>query len=184
MLRATKLLRTPTAVHPWPTLALHRALHSSPVPLAHRPSSSPSRPCSLPLPQTDSGPPPIDFFDSADYVHRFEQQGLTRQQAEGIVDALENIVQESVNNLESNLVSRTEHYKVRPLGALSRSRLSPRELTPPPRPPRPQHHDRQKVRPLAPSAPSEITELTRTPSCRSTLPLSSRTSSCRSAPTS
>jgi len=127
MLRATKLLRTPTAVHPWPTLALHRALHSSPVPLAHRPSSSPSRPCSLPLPQADSGPPPIDFFDSADYVHRFEQQGLTRQQSEGIVDALENIVQESVNNLESNLVSRTEHYKVRPpLGSVTLPTLSPR----------------------------------------------------------
>ncbi|GAA5838122.1 hypothetical protein JCM9279_004131 [Rhodotorula babjevae] len=94
MLRATKLLRRPTAVHPWPTLALSRAIHSSPTPLAHH------------------------FFDSADYVYRFEQQGLTRQQAEGIVDALENIVQESVNNLESNLVSRTEHYK---------------------------HHDRQKV---------------------------------------
>ncbi|GJN88915.1 hypothetical protein Rhopal_001886-T1 [Rhodotorula paludigena] len=59
-----------------------------------------------------------NYFDSADYVQRFEQQGLTRTQAEGVVDALESIVQESIQNLESNLVSRTEHYK---------------------------HHDRQKV---------------------------------------
>ncbi|TNY19618.1 hypothetical protein DMC30DRAFT_447802 [Rhodotorula diobovata] len=94
MLRAPKLLRRPTAVHPWPALSFPRAVHASPSRFAHH------------------------FFDSADYVHRFEQQGLTRQQAEGIVDALENIVQEAVNNLEANLVTRTEHYK---------------------------HHDRQKV---------------------------------------
>lgn len=54
-----------------------------------------------------------DYFDSAEYVHRFEQQGLSKQQAEGVVDALEAIVQESMDNLESNLVSRSEHYKVR-----------------------------------------------------------------------
>ncbi|GAA5972028.1 hypothetical protein JCM8115_000030 [Rhodotorula mucilaginosa] len=59
-----------------------------------------------------------DYFDSAEYVHRFEQQGLSKQQAEGVVDALEGIVQESMDNLEANLVSRSEHYK---------------------------HHDRQKV---------------------------------------
>ncbi|GAA5880983.1 hypothetical protein JCM3774_001495 [Rhodotorula dairenensis] len=58
------------------------------------------------------------YFDSAEYVHRFEQQGLNKQQAEGVVDALEAIVQESMDNLEANLVSRSEHYK---------------------------HHDRQKV---------------------------------------
>ncbi|TKA55253.1 hypothetical protein B0A53_02223 [Rhodotorula sp. CCFEE 5036] len=58
------------------------------------------------------------YFDSAEYVHRFEQQGLSKQQAEGVVDALEGIVQESMDNLEANLVSRSEHYK---------------------------HHDRQKV---------------------------------------
>ncbi|GAA6026674.1 hypothetical protein JCM8202_002879 [Rhodotorula sphaerocarpa] len=60
----------------------------------------------------------LHYFDSADYVHRFEQHGLTRKQAEGVVDALEGIVAESMDNLESNLVTRTEHYK---------------------------HHDRQKV---------------------------------------
>lgn len=56
---------------------------------------------------------PADYFDSAEYVHRFEQQGLSKQQAEGVVDALEGIVQESMDNLEANLVSRSEHYKVR-----------------------------------------------------------------------
>ncbi|GAA6051796.1 hypothetical protein JCM3770_004977 [Rhodotorula araucariae] len=94
MFRAAKLVRQASSVQPWPALAPARRVHHSPRPLAHH------------------------YFDSADYVHRFEQQGLSRRQAEGVVDALENIVQESVSNLEANLVTRTEHYK---------------------------HHDRQKV---------------------------------------
>lgn len=87
--------RRPHAViRPWP-LPSRAAFHSSPLALAHH-----------------------HYFDSAEYVHRFEQQGLSKQQAEGVVDALEGIVQESMDNLEANLVSRSEHYK---------------------------HHDRQKV---------------------------------------
>ncbi|KAL7338353.1 DUF1640-domain-containing protein [Rhodotorula toruloides] len=62
--------------------------------------------------------PLADFFDSAAYVSRFEQQGFSRQEAEGIVDALEMIVNESMANMQANLVTRAEHYK---------------------------HHDRQKV---------------------------------------
>lgn len=57
--------------------------------------------------------PLADFFDSAAYVSRFEQQGFSRQEAEGIVDALEMIVNESMANMQANLVTRAEHYKVR-----------------------------------------------------------------------
>lgn len=64
---------------------------------------------------------------------------MSKQQAEGVVDALEGIVQESMDNLEANLVSRSEHYKVR---ISLRVRLV-RRADPLPRP---QHHDRQKVR--------------------------------------
>jgi len=60
----------------------------------------------------------VDFFDTADYVSRLESQGLNRKQAEGVVDALEDIIGEAISNLQGNLVTRTEHYK---------------------------HHDRQKV---------------------------------------
>lgn len=52
-----------------------------------------------------------DFFDTADYVNRLENQGLNRKQAEGVVDALEDIIQEAISNLQGNLVTRTEHYK-------------------------------------------------------------------------
>lgn len=57
--------------------------------------------------------PPADFFDSAAYVSRFEQQGFSREEAEGIVDALEMIVNESMANMQANLVTRADHYKVR-----------------------------------------------------------------------
>ncbi|GAA5966230.1 hypothetical protein JCM3765_002565 [Sporobolomyces pararoseus] len=66
-------------------------------------------------------PPPLfaqHFFDTADYVHRLELQGLNRKQAEGVVDCLEDIIGEAISNLQGNLVTRTEHYK---------------------------HHDRQKI---------------------------------------
>ncbi|GAA6061813.1 hypothetical protein JCM10212_001119 [Sporobolomyces blumeae] len=58
------------------------------------------------------------YFDTSEYVHRLEAQGLTRKQAEGVVDALEDIVGEAITNLQGNLVTRSEHYK---------------------------HHDRQKI---------------------------------------
>lgn len=56
--------------------------------------------------------PCTDFFDTSDYVHRLEQQGLTRKQADGVVDALEDIIGEAISNLQGSLVTRTEHYKV------------------------------------------------------------------------
>lgn len=89
-----------------------------------------------------------DYFDSAEYVHRFEQQGLSKQQAEGVVDALEGIVQESMDNLEANLVSRSEHYKVPcdPLSLLCKR--VPADFPPA----RPQHHDRQKVHLISPQS--------------------------------
>ncbi|GAA5890525.1 hypothetical protein JCM5296_005073 [Sporobolomyces johnsonii] len=93
-----RMLRPAATLRPWPSataLARHaRVFHSAPTPLAQH------------------------FFDTADYVHRLEQQGLTRKQADGVVDALEDIIDEAISNLQRSLVTRTEHYK---------------------------HHDRQKI---------------------------------------
>ncbi|CEQ40325.1 SPOSA6832_01951, partial [Sporobolomyces salmonicolor] len=93
------MLRPAATLRPWPSatalLARHaRGFHSAPTPLAQH------------------------FFDTSDYVHRLEQQGLTRKQADGVVDALEDIIGEAISNLQGSLVTRTEHYK---------------------------HHDRQKI---------------------------------------
>lgn len=140
MFPARSLVRPHAVLRPWPVLA--RALHRSPPQLAHR-TSSPSRSTGCTRSLTAQDALHTDYFDSADYVHRFEQHGLTRKQAEGVVDALEGIVAESMDNLESNLVTRTEHYKVRTarLGRPNKARrfadLSCLRLD--------QHHDRQKV---------------------------------------
>lgn len=54
-----------------------------------------------------------DHFDTAEYVDRLEQEGLTRKQAEGVIDTLEEIVEESIKNMQANLVTRAEQDKVR-----------------------------------------------------------------------
>ncbi|GAA5938956.1 hypothetical protein JCM10213_006168 [Rhodosporidiobolus nylandii] len=94
MLSALRTATRPQATRlPWPALA-HRAFHPAPV-------SSASH-----------------FFDTHASLHKLQQHGLTREQAEGVVQTLEEIMQESLGSLQEGLVSRAEHYK---------------------------HHDRQKV---------------------------------------
>ncbi|BGO91144.1 hypothetical protein NBRC10512_005762 [Rhodotorula toruloides] len=97
------LARQLAHTQPWPQLAAANSIRRH----------APQRPLHTTLTQRDQ-----HFFDSAAYVSRFEQQGFSRQEAEGIVDALEMIVNESMANMQANLVTRAEHYK---------------------------HHDRQKV---------------------------------------
>ncbi|GAA6020965.1 hypothetical protein JCM10207_003206 [Rhodosporidiobolus poonsookiae] len=97
MLSTTRTLLRPRPVHlPWPLPARSspRSLHSSPVRLASH------------------------YFDTHSTVARLEQHGLSRVQAQGVVDTLEDVLQESMGELQAGLVSRAEHYK---------------------------HHDRQKV---------------------------------------
>ncbi|KDE02995.1 hypothetical protein MVLG_06495 [Microbotryum lychnidis-dioicae p1A1 Lamole] len=51
------------------------------------------------------------YFDTADYVSRFEKHGLTPAQAEGVVDTLEDIIGESIRSMQGNLVTREEQEK-------------------------------------------------------------------------
>lgn len=63
-------------------------------------------------------PPLPDHFDTADYVTRLESHGLSRSQAEGVIDTLEEIIGESIQTMQGNLVTRAEQDKVSGLGIL------------------------------------------------------------------
>lgn len=53
-----------------------------------------------------------DHFDTAEYVQRLEREGLSRRQAEGVIDTLEEVIEESIRNMQGNLVTRAEQDKV------------------------------------------------------------------------
>lgn len=63
---------------------------------------------------------PTDHFDTAQYVQRLEREGLSRRQAEGVIDTLEEVIEESIRNMQANLVTRAEQDKVRCAAALTR----------------------------------------------------------------
>ncbi|KAG0253027.1 hypothetical protein DFQ27_007716 [Actinomortierella ambigua] len=50
-------------------------------------------------------------FDTHRFVQKLEQQGFTRQQAEGIMGALDEVVTESMNNLTKNMVTKADQDK-------------------------------------------------------------------------
>lgn len=52
-------------------------------------------------------------FDTAHFVNRLEREGLSRQQAVGIMEALEEVVEESVRTMTANLVTKAEQEKHR-----------------------------------------------------------------------
>lgn len=54
-----------------------------------------------------------DHFDTHHYVTRLESHGLKREQAEGVVDTLEDVIRESVESMQLGLVTREEQDKVR-----------------------------------------------------------------------
>lgn len=97
-----------------PFSSVLRQLHSTPSTLAqckssnltrrrHR-SAAPQLPANLLL--------STDHFDTADYVTRLESHGLSRNQAEGVIDTLEEIIGESIQTMQGNLVTRAEQDKV------------------------------------------------------------------------
>ena len=51
-------------------------------------------------------------FDTHQLVSRLEREGLSPQQATGIMTALEDVVKESMSSLVANLVTRSEQEKV------------------------------------------------------------------------
>lgn len=54
-----------------------------------------------------------DFhFDTHHFVQRLEREGLNRAQAEGIMTAMAEVIDESVRNMTSNMVTKADQEKV------------------------------------------------------------------------
>jgi hypothetical protein len=54
-----------------------------------------------------------DFhFDTHHFVQRLEREGLNRAQAEGIMSAMAEVIDESIRNMTSNMVTKGEQEKV------------------------------------------------------------------------
>lgn len=61
-----------------------------------------------------SSVPCLDFhFDTHHFVQRLESEGLNRAQAEGIMSAMAEVIDESIRNMTSNMVTKAEQEKVR-----------------------------------------------------------------------
>jgi hypothetical protein len=55
-----------------------------------------------------------DFhFDTHHFVQRLEREGLNRAQAEGIMTAMAEVIDESIRNMTCNMVTKAEQEKVR-----------------------------------------------------------------------
>lgn len=61
-----------------------------------------------------------DFhFDTHHFVQRLEREGLNRAQAEGIMSAMAEVIDESIRNMTSNMVTKADHDRVRVSSRLS-----------------------------------------------------------------
>ena len=55
----------------------------------------------------------MDFhFDTHHFVQRLEREGLNRKQAEGIMAAMAEVIDESIRNMTANMVTRADQEKV------------------------------------------------------------------------
>ena len=60
-----------------------------------------------------STPQRMDFhFDTHHFVQRLEREGLNRAQAEGIMSAMAEVIDESIRNMTSNMVTKADQEKV------------------------------------------------------------------------
>ena len=61
-----------------------------------------------------------DFhFDTHRFVQRLEREGLNRAQAEGIMSAMAEVIDESIRNMASNMVTKADQEKVSIMSRLS-----------------------------------------------------------------
>ncbi|THH32381.1 hypothetical protein EUX98_g1794 [Antrodiella citrinella] len=59
-----------------------------------------------------TSPPRSNFhFDTHHFVQRLEREGLNRAQAEGIMTAMAEVIDESVRNMTSNMVTKADQEK-------------------------------------------------------------------------
>lgn len=77
-------------------------------------SLSPSNSRSVSTRSFTSTPKRKDFhFDTHHFVQRLEREGLKREQAEGIMTAMAEVIDEAIRNMTSNMVTKAEQEKVR-----------------------------------------------------------------------
>ncbi len=57
-------------------------------------------------------------FDTHHFVQRLEREGLNRAQAEGLMAAIAEVIDESIRNMTSNMVTKSDQEKVRALTSL------------------------------------------------------------------
>jgi hypothetical protein len=50
-------------------------------------------------------------FDTHHFVQRLEREGLSRTQAEGIMGAIAEVIDESIRNMKSNMVTKADQEK-------------------------------------------------------------------------
>jgi hypothetical protein len=56
--------------------------------------------------------PRSDFhFDTHDFVQQLRSAGLTRAQAEGVMNAMAEVIDESIRNMTSNMVTKADQEK-------------------------------------------------------------------------
>jgi len=54
-----------------------------------------------------------DFhFDTHHFVQRLEREGLKREQAEGIMTAMAEVIDEAIRNMTNNMVTKSQQEKV------------------------------------------------------------------------
>jgi len=76
-------------------------------------------PCPPIIRSLSSSRPLLDFhFDTHHFVQRLEREGLNRAQAEGIMSAMAEVIDESIRNMTSNMVTKAEQEKASPLWIL------------------------------------------------------------------
>ena len=51
-------------------------------------------------------------FDTHHFVQRLEREGLNKAQAEGIMSAMAEVIDESIRNMTSNMVTKADQEKV------------------------------------------------------------------------
>lgn len=66
----------------------------------------------IPARSLHSTPRRTDFhFDTHHFVQRLEREGLNRAQAEGIMTAISEVIDESIRNMTSNMVTKADQEK-------------------------------------------------------------------------
>jgi hypothetical protein len=62
-------------------------------------------------------------FDTHLFVNKLQEQGLTHKQAEGVMNVLAEVIDESIRGMEGGLVSKAEQEKVCPMADVRHERI-------------------------------------------------------------